>query len=125
MEISHFSKQPYLIISHRFFPHLSSISFVLESFQESTVIVMSWYEIGNKNGYNEGYYAGREAALKELKNQEGIDKTKRACLDELLHRDPQVRIYLRVMDLLVIQTNQLTQITEYILLFERYSRLSR
>lgn len=86
---------------------------------------MSWYEIGNKNGYNEGYYAGREAALKELKNQEGIDKTKRACLDELLHRDPQVRIYLRVMDLLVIQTNQLTQITEYILLFERYSRLSR
>ncbi|QRD86554.1 hypothetical protein F9C07_2282470 [Aspergillus flavus] len=93
MEISHFSKQPYLIISHSFFPHLSSISFVLESFQESTVIVMSWYEIGNKNGYNEGYYAGREAALKELKNQEGIDKTKRACLDELLHRDPQNTYY--------------------------------
>ncbi|KAE8363735.1 hypothetical protein BDV27DRAFT_129494 [Aspergillus caelatus] len=50
---------------------------------------MSWYEVGKKAGYSEGYYAGRAAALKELKNQEGIDKAKKACLDELLQQDPK------------------------------------
>ncbi|KAE8167813.1 hypothetical protein BDV40DRAFT_252768 [Aspergillus tamarii] len=50
---------------------------------------MSWYETAKKAGYSEGYYAGREAALRELKDQEGIDKTKRACLEELLQRDPE------------------------------------
>ncbi|OGM42804.1 hypothetical protein ABOM_008987 [Aspergillus bombycis] len=89
MEISHFSKQSRIITSPSFFPHFSRIPLVLESFQGTTVIAMSWYETGRKSGYNEGFYAGREAALKELKNQEGIDQTKRACLDELLQRDPE------------------------------------
>ena len=82
------------------------------------------YEMIRKAGYSDGYYAGREAALKELKDQEGIDKTKRACLDELLQRDPQVRDYLRVIDLMALQPNPLTEIAEHLLLFERYSKLS-
>lgn len=52
---------------------------------------MSWYEVGKNAGWNEGYGAGRAAALKELNNKEEMDKTKKACLEELLQQDPKVR----------------------------------